>query len=126
MKATFALAVFIGIYWLVPATARAQKGSAKLWLTAADRSALFQKQKQSYRFSAATATQQPTIEILDKQVLQTIDGFGFALTWGSAQHLDHMDPAKRKALLKELFGTKGTSIGISYLRVSIGASDLNE
>lgn len=126
MKAAFAVAVFVGISCFVPATARGQKSSAKLWLTTADRSALFQKQKQSYRFSPGAATQQPTIEIFDKQMLQTIDGFGFALTWGSAQHLYHMDPAKRKALLKELFGTKGTSIGISYLRVSIGASDLNE
>lgn len=29
-------------------------------------------------------------------------------------------------MLKELFATDGTNIGVSYLRVSIGASDLNE
>jgi glucosylceramidase len=37
-----------------------------------------------------------------------------------------MDPTKRKALLKELFATSGNNIGVSYLRMSIGASDLNE
>ncbi len=37
-----------------------------------------------------------------------------------------MDAASRDALLKNLFATEGTSIGVSYLRVSIGASDLNE
>jgi glucosylceramidase len=105
--------------------AGAQKSSVRLWLTTADRSALFQTQKQPYRFSSTTSAN-PTIEIFDKRALQTIDGFGFALTWGSAEHLYHMDRGKRKALLKELFSTNGNSIGISYLRVSIGASDLNE
>jgi len=37
-----------------------------------------------------------------------------------------MSPAARAALLKELFATDGNNIGVSYLRVSIGASDLNE
>ena len=125
MKFILALVVLVGISLFVPVPAQAQKNSVRLWLTTANRSALFEKQKQSYRFSTA-ASANLTIEIFDKQALQTMDGFGFALTWGSAQHLYHMDPAKRKALLKELFGTKGTGIGISYLRVSIGASDLNE
>ncbi|WP_204353252.1 glycoside hydrolase family 30 protein [Pedobacter yulinensis] len=62
--------------------------------------------------------------IVDQSVrYQPVEGFGFALTGGSAQHLIAMDPAKRKMLLRELFGREG--IGISYLRLSIGASDLN-
>ena len=32
----------------------------------------------------------------------------------------------RAALLKELFTTDGNGIGVSYLRVSIGSSDMNE
>jgi glucosylceramidase len=55
-----------------------------------------------------------------------MEGFGFTLTGGSASHLIQMSPAPRAALLKELFSTAGTNIGMSYLRVSIGASDLNE
>ena len=57
---------------------------------------------------------------------QTMDGFGCCLTGGSAMHLIRMDATSRAALLKELFATDGTNIGISYLRVSIGASDLND
>jgi glucosylceramidase len=125
MKSGFVSSVLTGVLLLVPFPTHAQRKSAKLWLTNADRSTLFQKQKEAFHF-AARAGQNPTIEIFDRQTLQTMDGFGFALTWGSAQHLFHMDPAKRKALLKELFGTNGNNIGISYLRVSIGASDLNE
>ena len=60
--------------------------------------------------------------------------FGFALTGGSAQHIVRMSGAARADLLQELFGTANAStkngnkneIGISYLRLSIGASDLND
>ena len=57
---------------------------------------------------------------------QTLDGFGFTLTGGSAMHIVRMDAASRDALLQELFASDGANIGVSYLRVSIGASDLNE
>ncbi len=124
MKLGLAFAVLTGAL-LLAVPARGQGSKATLWLTNSDRSALFEKQKTTYHFASASS-QHPAIEILDQQTRQPIDGFGFALTWGSAQHLYRMDPAKRKALLKELFATNGKNIGISYLRISIGASDLNE
>jgi len=54
-----------------------------------------------------------------------MDGFGCCLTGGSAAHLIDMDSADRAALLRKLFATDGASIGLSYLRVSIGSSDLD-
>lgn len=66
-----------------------------------------------------------TIEIDGNRHFQSIDGFGFTLTGGSAHHLMEMSPDVRAGLLQELFGTEGTDIGVSYLRLSIGASDLN-
>jgi glucosylceramidase len=127
MKTRLLLGVLVTSLVAVSCPARAQKAAATLWLTNADRSALFQKQRDKFRFTTKTTqNQNPTITIDDNKTLQQIDGFGFALTWGSAQHLYHMDAGKRKTLLKELFGTRGNDIGISYLRVSIGASDLNE
>ncbi|GAC1424898.1 MAG: hypothetical protein NVSMB7_01060 [Chitinophagaceae bacterium] len=96
-----------------------------VWLTHADRSQLFQPQAQQILFSA-TVSGKPVIEVNEAETYQTIDGFGFALTGGSAQHIIHMSAAARRALLKELFGTHGNNIGISYLRLSIGASDLND
>jgi glucosylceramidase len=111
---------------LAPASLRSQKsGEVQLWLTNADKSALFEQQKPSLQFSKSTG-EAPIIEIDDQKTFQTIDGFGFALTGGSAQHLAHMDAAKRAALLKELFAADGKNIGISYLRISIGSSDLND
>jgi glucosylceramidase len=105
--------------------ARARKTAARLWLTNKNRSALFPEQKEKFYFSSGK-NHNPTIKIHDQKLLQPVDGFGSALTSGSAEHLYRMDPVKRRALRKELFGTHGSDIGIRYLRVSIGASDLNE
>ncbi len=57
---------------------------------------------------------------------QIMDGFGNTLTGGSAMHLQKMSEAARDSLLKELFGKENNELGISYLRISIGASDLDE
>jgi len=67
-----------------------------------------------------------TINVSPSKSYQTIDGYGWALTGGSAQHIIHMSAPARAALLKDLFSTEGNHIGGSYLRVSIGASDLND
>lgn len=99
---------------------------ASLWLTKADKSALFEPQKEGLPLTATSAPADLTIEVDASKKYQTMDGFGFALTGGSAMHLIRMDKANRTALLKELFDTEGSHIGISYLRVSIGASDLNQ
>ncbi|GAB3327008.1 glucosylceramidase [Larkinella ripae] len=99
--------------------------SVAVWLTNPDRSALFVKQPQSLSFGPETAPS-PTIAVDDAQAFQTIDGFGYTLTGGSAMLLSRMTPKARAALMQELFATDGNHIGVSYLRVSIGASDLDE
>jgi glucosylceramidase len=109
---------------LLPSALHAQK-NATFWLTNSDKSALFQPQKNLLHFTKATGTN-PTIDVDNKQKFQSIDGFGFALTGGSAQLMMRMSPEKRAALLHELFTTDGNNIGVSYLRVSIGASDMND
>jgi glucosylceramidase len=103
---------------------------AEVWITNPDKSALFQLQSPDLKFgklAAADATAlDAVIEVDDTQKFQTIDGFGFALTGGSAQLLMRMDAAKRAELLHELFTTDGNGIGVSYLRVTVGSSDLND
>jgi len=126
MNSRSIIRLLICVLALAPASLHSRKTSdVQLWLTNADKSSLFEQQKPSLHFSKP-ATQDSTIAIDDHQTFQTIDGFGFALTGGSAQHLAHMDPANRAALLKELFAWDATRIGISYLRISIGSSDLND
>jgi glucosylceramidase len=94
------------------------------WLTKGDGSVLFQKQD-VLPFTTAADSGLATITIDEGQVFQTMDGFGFTLTGGSAEHLLGMGQAERTALLRELFHFDGNNIGISYLRLSIGASDLS-
>ncbi|OCX52497.1 glucosylceramidase [Mucilaginibacter sp. PPCGB 2223] len=98
---------------------------ADVWLTNPDRSALFTQQKDALVFKMGKTTL-PTINVKMDSTFQAIDGFGFALTGGSAMHIIRMDAVARATLLKELFSTKDNNIGLSYLRVSIGASDLND
>src|SRR5258708_20438875 len=66
----------------------------------------------------------PTIEIDDGRTFQPIEGFGFSLTGGSAYLLGGLWAADRADLLQELFGLTDASVGLSCLRLSIGASDL--
>jgi glucosylceramidase len=100
-----------------------QRSDIREWLTTADRSALLAEQKDTLQFSSP-ANAFPAIDVNDMQQFQSMDGFGFALTGGSAQLLMRMEPGARADLLKELFAPAGT--GVSYLRVTIGASDMNE
>lgn len=99
-------------------------GQVDFWLTDPVKSVLFTQQV-SLPLAQKTSTES-TIHVDPAQTYQTIDGFGYTLTGGSAMLLHQMTPKARKALLEELFSTNGKSIGVSYLRISIGASDLDD
>jgi glucosylceramidase len=94
------------------------------WLTKGDQSVLLTKQNGVLGFST-TANSYTNIEINESQKYQTIDGFGYTLTGGSATVINQLTTQKKKDLLQELFGSTETSISINYIRISIGASDLN-
>lgn len=94
------------------------------WLTNPDKSALLKKQTVSLIFKD-TVNIYPTIKVDETKTFQSIDGFGYTLTGGSASLINSLAPAVQDALLKELFQADSTFIGVSYLRISIGASDLS-
>ncbi|MBF4470121.1 glycoside hydrolase family 30 protein [Flavobacterium sp. HJJ] len=100
------------------------KNEVDFWLTTGNQSALLQKQTGILAFGNKVNIYQ-NIEVNDTQKYQSIDGFGFTLTGGSAQVINQLTAQKKKELLQELFGSGDNSIGLSYLRISIGASDLN-
>ncbi|HEV8082575.1 MAG TPA: glycoside hydrolase family 30 beta sandwich domain-containing protein [Chitinophagaceae bacterium] len=102
-----------------PATTK----NIEFWLTKSDQSTLLQKQP-ALSFGMA-ANSDATINVDTAQTFQTIDGFGYSLTGGSAYVINRLSLPARINLLKELFGNDSNSISISYLRISIGASDLN-
>lgn len=99
-------------------------GPVEFWLTTGDRSSLL-KQTTGIAFGSETEYQL-VINVDTTQRFQTIDGFGFTLTGGSATLINRkLNAGQREALLRELFlSDKG--IGVSYLRISIGASDLDD
>ena len=64
------------------------------WLTTADQSQLFKKQNIALNFNTNTNSN-PTIKVDDSQAYQSIDGFGFALTGGSASLINSLSEANK-------------------------------
>jgi glucosylceramidase len=94
------------------------------WLTKGNQSVNLQKQTSILAFGTSY-NNYASVEVDDSQTFQTVDGFGYTLTGGSAQVINLLNPQKRQELLQELFGANDNSITVSYLRISIGASDMN-
>ncbi|MCC8409233.1 glucosylceramidase [Mucilaginibacter sp. UR6-1] len=109
---------------IVPPPVTPVKTDVEFWLTKGDRTSLFAKQNTAILFKQET-NNNATIEVDSTQTYQTVDGFGFALTGGSAMLINQLNATDKTALIRELFGTDGGGIGISYLRVTLGASDLS-
>lgn len=92
------------------------------YITKGDKSQLFQQQIVS---ATKIQTSNGVIEVDDSKSFQTMEGFGFALTGGSAALIDALPTAKKKDLLNEIFGKVPNGLGVSYIRISMGASDLD-
>ena len=98
---------------------------AEGWITSPQKGVLFTKHSGELEFMT-TANTDPAIVVDTTQRYQEIDGFGNCLTGGSAILLNKMRLAERTVLLRELFSPDGNGIGLSYLRITIGASDLSD
>lgn len=99
-------------------------GSVEIWLTKADGSTRLSKQTQQVNFTAGLSSA-PAVQVDTTITMQTVDGFGYALTGSSAYLLNRMGTEARATVLKEFFGAGVNDLGVSYLRVSMGASDLS-
>jgi glucosylceramidase len=88
----------------------------EIFLSLPKQKSFFQKTENLYSdFNGAK------IQVHPEQQFQSMDGFGFTLTGGSAQLIQQLEPSKRAALLQDLFGKDG----ISVLRIGVGATDLD-
>lgn len=65
-----------------------------------------------------------TVVLNPSEKYQVMDGFGAAMTWATCYNMLKMTAEDRHALLVELFD-KEKGLGISLVRVSVGASDFN-
>ena len=96
--------------------------SPSFWLTDPKSGILFQKQAEPSSGSGLPTAQ---INLYPDSAYQSMDGFGFTLSQGSASHLLSMSDSARQSVLQELFGSGEKDIRISYLRLAVAASDLN-
>ncbi|MFL9845029.1 glycoside hydrolase family 30 protein [Flavobacterium rhizosphaerae] len=119
VKSSVALAFFAMVTSCGPAI---HNSPAKMWVTMPDKSELLKERP----VKGTPSEDHLQLVINPENKYQSIDGFGYTLTGGSAMHIANMSAPAREKLLKELFGTVEGSIGVSYLRISVGASDLDE
>ena len=97
--------------------------TARWWLTTGDGTQKLAEQPPLPPMPGpATAT---TIHIDPGQRFQSIVGFGAAITDASAILIQAMPAERRKALLSELFGRRGEGLGLSFTRLTVGASDFS-
>lgn len=112
---------FLHAAWVLSA----QLNKVSYWLTLPDQSALLQKQELVLH-NGVSDVLSAVITVDQSKKFQVMEGYGFTLTGGSAQLINRLDLARKQELLIELFGKEASSIGISYLRIAVGASDLSE
>ncbi len=93
------------------------------WMTTGNRTALLQKQTAFNFNNGGNAVL--TIEVDSTQTYQTIDGFGYTLTEGSAYLINKLNATEKNNLLQELFANSDNSIAVNYLRIGMGATDLS-
>jgi glucosylceramidase len=98
------------------------KEKFEFWITDPKAKILFEKQEDMEEIDYPELS----LVIDSETTFQSMDGFGFTLSQGSAKHLMAMSDSARAALLNELFGDGENEIRTSYLRISVAASDLNE
>lgn len=65
-----------------------------------------------------------TIQIDPSKTYQSMDGFGFAITYSTCYNLLKMEPAARAEFLKKTYSV-GEGYGVSYARISIGCNDFS-
>jgi glucosylceramidase len=97
--------------------------SVSVWLTSGDQSRLLQQQG-NVNFGADAGTNATTITVNEGSTFQSIDGFGYTLTQGSAKLISALSAAAQTSLLNELFSSSG--IGLSVVRIGVGATDMSE
>ncbi|MBA4382573.1 MAG: glycosyl hydrolase [Sideroxydans sp.] len=93
------------------------------WVTSADKSKLLARQPDLIFAGCAIASSH--IDVNQDTHYQTMVGFGAAITDATAWVIQNkMSNVQRSALLDDLFG-RTTGIGLSFIRLTIGASDFS-
>lgn len=107
-----------------PADSSKVVGKAQVWVTTGNQAKLLQKGADLDIMTGASPGNALFRTDFAKP-LQEIEGFGAALTGSSAYLINkRLNSTQREALLRDLFDP-AEGIGISYLRITMGASDFS-
>ena len=96
---------------------------AQMWLTTADQSQKLAPQP--VVASAGLATGDETVAVDLARRFQRMQGFGAAMTDASAELFSRLPDDKRRAIMAELFGRANDGLGLSFTRLTVGASDFS-
>ena len=84
----------------------------------------YQLAKSSVAIETGSNMAPSTIELNAAQQYQTMDGFGFAITYSTCYNLLHMSAEARGEFLKKTYSV-AEGYGVSYARISIGCNDFS-
>lgn len=96
---------------------------AEMWVTTADETWKLAPQLPIATSGAARGDEAVTID--STQHFQRIQGFGAAMTDASAELLSRLPDEQRRAIMSELFGRENGGLGLSFTRLTVGASDFS-
>jgi glucosylceramidase len=94
-----------------------------VWVTTGDQSKLLAREP-DVAFSSQDTAGLPTIAVADSPSYQEIVGFGASLTDASVLLINGLPADRRDSLLRDLFD-RDNGIGLSFTRLTIGASDFS-
>ncbi|TVQ08515.1 MAG: glucan endo-1,6-beta-glucosidase [Bacteroidetes bacterium] len=99
-------------------------GEATVWVTSGNRNRLLEQDSDIIIYEG-NQTELPFTAVKFDELLQQIEGYGAALTGSSAWLINRqMNAAQRQQLLIDMFHPDN-GIGVSYLRLPMGASDFS-
>ena len=105
--------------------AGARSSTVQAWVTTADKSKLLTRVPNVSLVSGEPTGVATTIDVDTAITYQEMVGFGAAITDASAWLIQTtLSPTQREALLQDLFG-RANGIGLSFTRLTIGASDFS-
>src|SRR3954468_18564065 len=96
---------------------------AAMWLTTADQSQKLAPQPIVAPAGLASGDEALTIDTARR--FQRMQGFGAAITDASAELFSRLPDDKRRAIMAELFGRGAGGLGLSFTRLTVGASDFS-
>src|ERR1039458_8337425 len=117
------LRIAILLFGLLAGAELASAQTVSVWLTTDDQRRLLQPQS-ALTFSPATGGSNCVV-VDETQVYQQIEGFGAAFTDTTGYNLNEIaKPLARTNALLNLFTRNSGGIGLSFMRIPMGASDL--